>query len=116
MEILSTDIVPITSARARLTELAADVIASGQPKVLTRNGESYVAVIGVADLDELHRLRATEHVRNLHLVTQGLEELESGGASVAKFRRRAEALATKVARGPATGTRKRKRPAAIRNK
>ena len=114
MEILSTDIVPITSARARLTELAADVVASGHPKVLTRNGKSYVAMVGVADLDELRRLRAAEHVRNLQLVVQGLEALESGGASVADFRRRAEALAAKVGLGPAAGTRNRKRPAASR--
>ena len=101
MPILATDIMPITAARTRLTEIAAEVVSSGQPKILTRNGKSYVAVVGVEDLDELGRLRAAEHTRNLRLIGRGIRELDSaGGLSVEAFRLRAEALAARVARQP----------------
>ena len=93
MQIFSTDVVPITSARARLTEIAAEVVASGQPKVLTRNGESYVAVVGVADLDEFQRLRAADHLRNLHDLSRAARDAAEGKAmSVAVFRKQATAL------------------------
>ena len=36
----TSDIVPISEARARLTELAEDVVGSGAEKVLTKNGAS----------------------------------------------------------------------------
>lgn len=93
MHNFSTDVVPITSARARLTEIAAEVVASGQPKVLTRNGESYVAVVGVADLDEFHRLRAADHLRNLHDLAVAAREVASGQAmSASAFRKQAMKL------------------------
>ena len=97
MHIFSTDVVPITSARARLTEIAAEVVASGQPKVLTRNGESYVAVVGVADLDEYQRLRAADHLRNLHDLSRAACEVAAGKSmSAAAFRKRAMALVVGV--------------------
>jgi prevent-host-death family protein len=108
MQIFSTDVVPITSARARLTEIAAEVVASGQPKVLTRNGESYVAVVGVRDLDEFQRLRAADHLRNLHDLIRAASEMAAGTASsAAAFRKRAATLVAGVARD---------RPAAPRKK
>jgi prevent-host-death family protein len=98
MQIFSTDVVPITSARARLTELAAEVVASGQPKVLTRNGESYVAVVSVADLDEFHRLRAADHLRNLEDLSRAAREVAAGKAiSASAFRVHATALVTGIA-------------------
>ena len=98
MHILSTDVVPITSARARLTKIAAEVVASGQPKVLTRNGESYVAVVGVADLDEYQRLRAADHMRNLHDLVRAASEMAAGKAMpAAAFRKQAAALVMGVA-------------------
>ena len=98
MQILSTDVIPITAARARLTELAAEVVASGQPKVLTRNGESYVAVVSVADLDEFQRLRAADHLRNLHELSRAAREAAAGKTmSVAAFRREATALVAGIA-------------------
>ena len=42
MAIKSDDIVPINQVRARFTELAEEVRA-GAEKIVTRNGESYVA-------------------------------------------------------------------------
>jgi len=98
MQNFSTDVVPITSARARLTELAAEVAASGQPKVLTRNGESYVAVVSVADLDEFLRLRAADHLRNLHDLSHAAREIAAGKAmSAAAFRKQATALVRGIA-------------------
>lgn len=93
MPIFSTDVVPITSARARLTQIAAEVVASGQPKVLTRNGESYVALVGVADLDEYQRLRTADHLRNLHDLSRAACEVAAGKAmSLHAFRKQAAAL------------------------
>ena len=51
------DIVAISRARARLTELADDVSKTGQEKVFTKNGESYVALITAGQLDDLRRFR-----------------------------------------------------------
>ncbi len=104
MQNFSTDVVPITAARARLTELAAEVVASGQPKVLTRNGESYVAVVTVADLDEFQRLRAADHLRNLHDISRAAREAAGGEAmSAVAFRQEAAALVAGIAEDrPAT--------------
>ncbi len=100
MQLFSTDVMPITSARARLTEIAAEVVASGQPKVLTRNGKSYVAVMGVADLDEFQRLRAADHLRNLQDLSRAACEVAAGKAmSVAVFRKEARALVMGVENG-----------------
>ena len=40
MVLRASDVVPITEARARLTELAKDVVDSGAEKVLTKSGAS----------------------------------------------------------------------------
>lgn len=60
MALRTSDIVPISEARARLTELAEDVVGSGSEKVLTKNGASYVALIDARRLDHYHALEA-EH-------------------------------------------------------
>lgn len=97
MALLAKDVVPITAARARLTELAAEVVATGQPKVLTRNGESYVVVMGVADLDEFQRLRAADHLRNLRDLVEAAREAAADKAmTAAGFRKQAEALVAGV--------------------
>lgn len=60
MSLRASDIVPISEARARLTELAEDVVGSGAEKVLTKNGASYVALVDARRLDYYHALEA-EH-------------------------------------------------------
>jgi PHD/YefM family antitoxin component YafN of YafNO toxin-antitoxin module len=60
MPLRTSDIVPISEARARLTELAEDVVGSGSEKVLTKNGASYVALVDARRLDYYHALEA-EH-------------------------------------------------------
>ena len=60
MALRTSDVVPISEARARLTELAEDVVASGAEKLLTKNGASYVAIVDARRLDYYHALEA-EH-------------------------------------------------------
>jgi len=60
MPLRASDIVPISEARTRLTELAEDVVRSGAEKVLTRNGASYVALVDARRLDYYHALES-EH-------------------------------------------------------
>ena len=62
MSLRTFDIVPISEARARLTELAEDVVGAGFEKVLTKNGASYVALIDARRLDYYHALES-EHAR-----------------------------------------------------
>jgi len=81
MAITTRDIVPFTQARASLSELAEEVQAGGE-KIITRNGESYVALISANRLDHYHRL---ERAR-IHLLL--LDEAERGMADVAAGRTR----------------------------
>jgi prevent-host-death family protein len=74
------DVVSITEARAKLTELAEEVATAGAEKLLTKNGASFVALIDARKLDYDHALE-TEHA-NLVL----LDEVERGLADVAAGR------------------------------
>ena len=76
--IASKDIVPISRARARLTELAEAVSKSGQEKVFTRNGESYVALITAGQLDDYRRLKEAEHLSKLQALVEAAEDIEAG--------------------------------------
>ena len=49
------DVVPISDARARLTELSDEVVA-GAEKLLTKNGAAYVAIVDAKKLDYYHTL------------------------------------------------------------
>src|SRR5579864_4146029 len=71
MAFSSKDIVPISEARARLTELSDEVVG-GAEKLLTKNGAAYVAVVDARKLDYYHALEE-EHAG---LVL--LEEAETG--------------------------------------
>ncbi|TWO71135.1 type II toxin-antitoxin system Phd/YefM family antitoxin [Caenimonas sedimenti] len=74
MALRASDVVPISEARARLTELAEDVVGQGSEKLLTKNGASYVALVDARKLDYYHALEA-EHA-GLVLVQGALEGLE----------------------------------------
>lgn len=52
----ASDVVPISEARARLTELADDVVGGGMEKILTKNGSSFVAIVDARKLDYYHAL------------------------------------------------------------
>lgn len=78
MKFTTRDVVPISEARARLTELADDVV-SGVEKLLTKNGAAYVALVDARKLDYYHALEE-EHA-NLVLLTDaenGLREVLAG--------------------------------------
>lgn len=74
MNLRASDVVPISEARARLTELAQDVVDGASEKVLTKNGVSYVAIIDARKLDYYHALE-TEHA-NLVLLSEAETELK----------------------------------------
>ncbi len=79
MNLRASDVVPISEARARLTELAQDVVDGASEKILTKNGASYVAIIDARKLDYYHALE-TEHA-NLVLLSEaeaGLRQLHAG--------------------------------------
>jgi prevent-host-death family protein len=92
MTITSKDIVPLNQVRARLTELAEEVRA-GREKIITRNGESYVALVDARRLDHYHRLeREHIHLALLEEASKGLEDVEHGRTlSVAQVRARYKA-------------------------
>ena len=78
MSIRAQDVVPISEARSRLTELAEDVVA-GAEKVLTKNGSAFVALVDARKLDYYHALEA-EHGRLVMLddAEKGLKDALAG--------------------------------------
>ena len=79
MAIRTADVVPISDARARLTELAEDVVNSGNEKVLTKNGSSYVALIDARKLDHYHALEAEfGHLVMGLAALEALDDLDAG--------------------------------------
>lgn len=78
MSIAAKDVVPFTQARATLSELA-DEVKQGSEKVITKNGESYVALIDADRLDYYHRLeRERIHLLLLEDVKRGLADIAAG--------------------------------------
>ena len=72
------DVVPFTQARANLSEIAEQVKA-GAEKIITRNGESYVALIDSDRLDYYHRLeRERIHLLLIDDARRGLEDVVAG--------------------------------------
>ena len=78
MSISSSDVVPFTQARATLSELA-DQVKAGAEKIITKNGESYVALIDCDRLDYYHRLeRERIHLLLIDDARRGLEDIATG--------------------------------------
>ena len=75
----TSDVVPISEARARLTELADEVVGAGAEKVLTKNGSSFVAIVDARKLDYYHALEE-EHAGLILLdeAETGLRQLLAG--------------------------------------
>jgi PHD/YefM family antitoxin component YafN of YafNO toxin-antitoxin module len=98
---ITKGIVPITQARARLTELADDVSKSGQEKIFTKNGESYVALITAEQLAEYHGFKEEENLSRLKALVESAEDIEAGRVytqeefepRLARLRARAERIA-----------------------
>ncbi len=93
MGISASDVVPFTQARANLSDLA-DQVKAGAEKIITKNGESYVALIGADRLDYYHRLeRERIHLLLIDDARRGLEDIAAGrthdaDAAIAKLQKR----------------------------
>ena len=84
MALSTRDVVSLSRARAKLSELA-DEVKSGAEKVITKNGESYVALIDAARLDHYHRLeRERIHLALLEEAERGLADVSAGRTSDAR--------------------------------
>lgn len=78
MGISARDVVPFTQARANVSELAEQAKA-GAEKIITKNGESYVALIDADRLDYYHRLeRERIHLLLLEEARRGLDDIAAG--------------------------------------
>jgi prevent-host-death family protein len=74
----ASDVVPFTQARANLSELA-DQAKAGAEKIITKNGESYVALIDADRLDYYHRLeRERIHLLLIDDARRGLADVLAG--------------------------------------
>lgn len=98
------DVVPFTQARANLSELA-DQAKAGVEKIITKNGESYVALIDANRLDYYHRLeRERIHLLLIDDVMSSIADIEAGrsyaaDAAIAQIQqRRAGATTCKTAK------------------
>ena len=78
MGISASDVVPLTQARATLSDLA-DQVKAGAEKIITKNGESYVALIDTERLDYYHRLeRERIHLLLIDDARRGLADIAAG--------------------------------------
>ena len=79
MPISPKDIIPLTKARAKLTELCEQVRREHREKIITKNGESCVALIDADQLEHYHRLeREHIHLTLLEEAVRGMEDVASG--------------------------------------
>ena len=78
MAISTKDIVPLSHAKDHLAELA-DEVRAGREKILTQNGEGFVALIDARRLEHYHRLeREHAHLTLLEEVERGLDDIAAG--------------------------------------
>ena len=78
MTLSSKDIVPLTRARAKLTELVDEVRSTGSEKIITKNGESCAALIDTERLDHYHQLeREHIHLTLLDEAVRGIKDLKA---------------------------------------
>ena len=73
------DVVPLSQARATLSELA-DQVKAGAEKMITNNGESYVVIIDAQRLDYYHQLeRERIHLLLVSDAMTGVADVAAGG-------------------------------------
>jgi prevent-host-death family protein len=78
MAFTANDVVPLSQARATLSELA-DQVKAGAEKIITKNGESYVAIIDAARLDYYHQLEREQiHLLIIDDARKGLDDVAAG--------------------------------------
>ncbi len=84
MGISVRDVVAFSQARANLSDLAEQVKA-GAEKIITKNGESYVALIDSDRLDYYHRLeRERIHLLLIDEIGKGLDDVAAGRVKEAR--------------------------------
>lgn len=84
MAFSARDVVPLSQARATLSELA-DQVKAGSEKIITKNGESYVALIDAQRLDYYHQLeRERIHLLLIKDAMDGLDDVIAGKVSDAR--------------------------------
>ncbi len=72
------DVISLSQARATLSELA-DQVKGGAEKIITKNGESYVALIDAERLNYYHRLeRERIHLLLIDEAAKGLSDVAEG--------------------------------------
>ena len=104
MGVSASDVVPFTQARANLSDLA-DQAKAGAEKIITKNGESYVALIDSDRLDYYHRLeRERIHLVLLDDVDRGLADVAAGRSrdarqALADLKRSAKRSASSASKG-----------------
>ena len=78
MGISASDVIPLSYARANFSELAEEVKA-GAEKIVTKNGESFIALIDSKRLDYYHKLER-EHIHLLLIdeASKGLDDIAAG--------------------------------------
>lgn len=78
MSISASDVIPFSQARANLSDLA-DQVKAGAEKIITKNGESYVALIDSDRLDYYHQLeRERIHLLLITEASKGLDDAAAG--------------------------------------
>jgi prevent-host-death family protein len=78
MGISASDVIPLSQARASFSELAEEVKA-GAEKIITKNGESYIALIDASRLDYYHQLeRERIHLLLIDEASKGLDDVADG--------------------------------------
>jgi len=84
MAISIDDVISLSQARANLSDLAEQAKA-GAEKIITKNGESYVALIDARRLDYYHKLeRERVHLLLLDEAAKGLDDVAAGRTKDAK--------------------------------
>lgn len=84
MAFSASDVIPHAQASSNLSELAEQVKA-GTEKIVTKNGESYIALIDAKRLGYYHQLeRARIHLLALEDANKGLADIETGRVRDAK--------------------------------
>ena len=100
MGIAASDVIALSQARANLSELA-DQVKAGAEKIITKNGESYVALIDAQRLDYYHQLeRERIHLLLIDDASRGLADVAAGKVkdarkALAAMQRRRTLLVTK---------------------
>ena len=78
MAIAASDVIPLSHARANFSELAEEV-KGGCEKIITKNGESYIALIDASRLDYYHQLeRERIHLLLIDEASKGLDDVAAG--------------------------------------